>query len=144
MKKYLNLIVLGASLLFTVLIFAFMAGTAVVAKSGSIVIKSDSVYSCLGDSTGTLIAFILFLIAFLGGAALLCLSILKKELKFDFAIAFCAGLLLLVAGILFFCGVSFIGGNGLGAGSVFCGIFAILAALGFCFYGCLVGKLIKL
>ena len=144
MKKYLNLIVLGGSLLFTVLIFAFMAGAAVVVKSGNLLIKSDSVYAALGDSTGTLIAFILFLLAFLAGAALLCLAVLKKDVKFDFAIAFCAGLLLLVAGILFFCGVSFIGGNGLGAGSVFCGIFAILGALGFCFYGCLVGKLIKL
>ena len=144
MKKFLNLIVLGGSLFFTVLIFAFMAGAAVVAKSGSVVIKSDSVYSWLGDSTGTLIAFILFLLAFLAGAALLCLLVLKKEFKFDFAIAFCAGLLLLVAGILFFCGTSFIGGNGLGAGSVFSGIFAILGALGFFFYGCLAGKLIKL
>ena len=144
MKKFLNLIVLGCSVLFALLNFAFLAGAAVVIKSGSLVIKSGSLYEALGDSTGTLIAFILFLLGFLAGAALLCMTILKKEFKFDFAIAFCAGLLLLVAGILFFCGVSFIGGNGLGAGSVFCGIFSILAALGFCFYGCLAGKLIKL
>ena len=99
----------------------------------------------MGDSAGTLIAFILFLLAFLAGAFLLCLVVLKKEFEFDFAIAFCAGLLLLVAGILFFCSVSLVGyGNSLGAGSVLCGLFSIFAALGFCFYGCLAGKLIKL
>ena len=144
MKKHLNLLVLCGSLLFAVLNFAFLAGAAVVAKSGSIVIKSDSVYACLGDATGTLIAFILFLLGFLAAAALLVLALMKKNIKFDLIIAFCAGLFLLVAGVLFFCGVSFIGGNGLGAGSVLCGIFSILAALGMCFYGALAGKLIKL
>ena len=145
MKKYLNLLVLCGSLLFALLNFAFLAGAAVVAKSGNFVLKSDSVYASLGDATGTLIAFILFLLGFLAGAALLVLALMKKQVKFDMLIAFGAGLLLLVAGILFFCSVSLVGyGNALGAGSVLCGIFSILAGLGFCFYGCLAGKLIKL
>lgn len=144
MKKYLNLIVLGGSLLFAVLVFAFLSGAAVVAKSGSLVIKSNSVYYFIGEETGTLIAFLLFLVGFLGAAALLVLDLIKKEFKFSLAIAFCAGLLLLVAGVLFFCGTSFIGGNGLGAGSVLSAIFCILAALGLCFYACLKGKIVKL
>ena len=83
MKKFLNLIVLGCSELFALLNFAFLAGAAVVVKSGNLVIKSGSLYEALGDYTGTLIAFILFLLAFLAGAFLLCLVVLKKEFKFD-------------------------------------------------------------
>ena len=144
MKKFLNLIVLGASLLFAALIFVFMALPAVVAKSGNFVIKGDSIYAYLGESGGTLAAFILFLVAFLAGCCLCVLLLMKKKFQYDYLLAFLASLLLLVAGVLFFCGVSFIGGNALGAGSVLSGIFAILGALCFCCYGALEGKLIKL
>ena len=138
MKKNLNLIVLLGSLFFAALVFAFMALPAI-ALGG----LDSSFYNILEDG-GPLATFILFLVGFLAGACACVIKLLNMKFKYGHFVAFGGALLLLVAGILFFCGVSFIGGNGLGAGSVFCGIFSILAALGFCFYGCLAGKLIKL
>lgn len=138
MKKYLGLIILGASLFFAVLIFAFMAAAGV-----TILGTSASVYDCL-DEGGVLATFIIFIVGFLAGGCLLLMDVLKMKFKYDFVIAFGSALLLLVAGILFFCTASFVGLGKLGAGAILCGIFAILASLGLCFAGALKAKIIKL
>ena len=143
MKKNLNLIILCGSLFLAVLVFVFMAIPAVTANV-IIGTAKASMYDLLGDYGGVLAAFILFLVGFLGGCCVVVIKLLN--LKFDFAhfVAFGSALLLLVAGILFFCTASFVGVGSLAAGAVLCALLSIFAALGLCFYGALEGKLIKL
>ena len=138
MKKNLNLIVLLGSLFFAALVFAFMALPAI-ALGG----LDSSFYNILEDG-GPLATFILFLVGFLAGACACVIKVLNMKFKYGHFVAFCGALLLLVAGILFFCTASFYDFVSLGAGAVLCAICAILAALGLCFYGALEGKFIKL
>ncbi len=137
MKKNLNLIVLLGSLFFAALVFAFMALPAI-ALGG----LDSSFYNILEDG-GPLATFILFLVGFLAGACACVIKLLNMKFKYGHFVAFCGALLLLVAGILFFCTASFVGGD-LAVGSILCGILLVFAALGLCFYGALEGKFIKL
>lgn len=141
MKKNLNLIVLLGSLFFAALVFAFMALPAV---KGNLIIATAkfSFYDILEEG-GPLATFILFLVGFLAGACSCGIKLLNVKFKYGFLVAFCGALLLLVAGILFFCTASFVGGD-LAVGSILCGILLVFAALGLCFYGALEGKFIKL
>ena len=148
MKKYLDVISLGCSVLLNALLFAFMALPGLIGVAG----EKYSVYSCLSGDTfysdgvcgGLLVALILLILALCAGLFLCALIFLNKKLGFTMLIALGAGLFLLIAGILFFCTSSFIGYGSLGVGSVLSGIFAILAGLGYVFYGAIKGKLIKL
>ncbi len=143
MKKNLNLIVLCASLFLAALVFAFMALPAVTANV-IIGTAKASIYDLLGDYGGVLAAFILFLVGFLGGCCVVVIKLLNLKFKYGFAVAFCSALLLLIAGILFFCTAAIVEVGTLGAGAVLSALLAIFAALGLCFYGALDGKLIKL
>ena len=148
MKKYLDLLVLGGGLLFNALIFAFMAADGVSVNIGLKV--SASVYSAIGNFGndgvigGLLVALIFVILAVLAGCFLVALIFMKQKFDYAMLVAFGAGLLLLVAGVLFFCTASFAGGGSLGVGAVLSGIFGIIAGLAYVFYGCLKGKLIKL
>ena len=142
MKKNLNLILLGGSLFLSALIFALMAAPGVTVTILGATGKA-SVCDCL-ENTGTLIAFILFIVAFLALAFALCVDLLKIKFDFNMFLALGAALLLLVAGILFFCTASINGGGDLGIGAIFCGILAILAAGGSCLYGLVAAKVVKL
>ena len=142
MKKYLNLILLGCSALFAALIFAVMAAPGVTASAFGLTAKA-SVYDCL-DNGGTLAAFIIFIVGFVTALCLLGVEALKVKIKYEAIVAFFGALLLLVAGILFFCTASIAGGGDLGVGAILSGIFAIIAALSLCFYGGVKGKFIKL
>ena len=146
MKKYLDVISLGCSVLLNALLFAFMALPALTILGNA----SGSVYSAIGNfgfdgvCGGLLVALILLILALCAGLFLCALIFLNKKFGFSMLIALGAGLFLLIAGILFFCTSSFFEYSSLGAGSVLCGIFAILAGLGYVFYGAIKGKLIKL
>ena len=139
MKKNLNLIVLCGSLFLAVLVFAFMALPGITLFGEN----AGSVYDCL-DEGGVTATFILFIIGFLAGACACAIKLLNVKFKYGFLVAFGGALLLLVAGILYFCTTSIVGGGSLAAGAVLCGLLSIFAALGLCFYGALEGKLIKL
>ena len=143
MKKNLNLIVLCGSLFLAVLVFAFMA---LPALSANLIIATakPSFYDLLGDYGGTVATLILFIVGFLAGACACAIKLLNVKFKYGFLVAFCGALLLLVAGILFFCTASIVGAGSLAAGAVLCALLSIFAALGLCFYGALEGKLIKL
>ena len=138
MKKNLNLIVLCGSLFLAVLVFAFMALPAI-ALGG----LNSSYYDCLQDG-GPLATFILFIVGFLAGVCACAIKLLNVKFKYGFVVAFGGALLLLVAGVLFFCTASFYDFVSLGAGAVLCALLSIFAAFGLCFYGALEGKLIKL
>lgn len=138
MKKNLSLIVLCGSLFLAALVFAFMALPAI-ALGG----LNSSFYDLLEDG-GPLATFILFLVGFLGGCCVVVIKLLNLKFKYGYLVAFGGALLLLVAGILFFCTASFYDFVSLGAGAVLCALLSIFAALGLCFYGALEGKLIKL
>ena len=149
MKKYLDLLVLGGGLLFNALIFAFMAADGITGNVIGIKV-SASVYSAIGNFGndgvigGLLVALIFVILAVLAGCFLVALIFMKQKFDYAMLVAFGAGLLLLVAGVLFFCTASFAGGGSLGVGAVLSGIFGIIAGLAYVFYGCLKGKLIKL
>ena len=80
----------------------------------------------------------------MGGCCVVVIKLLNLKFKYGYLVAFGGALLLLVAGILFFCTASFYDFVSLGAGAVLCALLSIFAALGLCFYGALEGKLIKL
>lgn len=148
MKKNLDLLVLACSVLFNLLIFAFMAADGLV---NIIVIGSSrSVYSAIGNFGGDgvigglLVALIFVILGVLAGCFLVALVVMKQKFDYTMLVAFGAGLLLLVSGVLYFCTSSFVGYGSLGVGSVLSGIAALIAGLGYAFYGCLKGKLIKL
>lgn len=142
MKKHLNLILLGCAVFFAALIFALMAAPGITVSLFGATGKA-SVYDCL-ENGGTLAAFIIFIVGFVTAACLLVVEVLKMSIKYEAFVAFFAALLLLVAGILFFCTASIAGGGDLGVGAILCGIFGILSALALCFYGGVKGKFIKL
>ena len=143
MKKNLNLIVLCGSLFLAVLVFAFMA---LPALSANLIIATakPSFYDLLGDYGGTVATLILFIVGFLAGVCACAIKLLNVKFKYGFLVAFGGALLLLVAGILYFCTASIVGAGSLAAGAVLCALLSIFAALGLCFYGALEGKLIKL
>ena len=143
MKKNLNLIILCGSLFLAVLIFAFMA---LPALNVNVIIGTakPSFYDLLGDYGGTVATLILFIVGLLAGICAGAIKLLDVKFKYGYLVAFGGALLLLVAGILFFCTASFVGAGSLAAGTVLCGLLSIFAALGLCLYGALEGKLIKL
>lgn len=143
MKKFLNLIVLGGSLFLAALVFAFMA---LPALSANLIIATakPSFYDLLGDYGGLVATLIIFIVGFLAAGFVFALELIKAKFNYSMFVAFGAGFLLLIAGILFFCTAAIVDAGSLAAGSVLCGLLSIFAALGTCFYGCLAGKLIKL
>ena len=149
MKKYLDVIALGGSVLLNALLFAFMGLPGLVADTFLGKAKA-SVYSAIGNfggdgvCGGLLVALILVILALCAGLFLCALIFLNKKFGPAMLVALGAGLLLVVSGFLYFCTSSFFGYGSLGAGAVLSGIFAILAGLGYIFYGALKGKLIKL
>lgn len=133
MKKNLNVILLGCSAFLILVNFALMAAPGL--KLGSL--ASSSVYNLIGNGHTLDILAMVFGIVALLIIAFVCLVELKI-VKFAYA-HFCAlgaALLLLLAGIFFFCtATGDYKGLDLGVGAILCGIFDLLA---FCltgFYG---------
>ena len=143
MKKFLDIVLLGASTLFAILIFPLMAAPGL---KETILDRTVSVYKAMEEAPVFLVAFI-FMILVLLASLLLCtlkllngLKITKFELPLDHFVAAGAALFALVAGILYFFGEpSYLDGETseymhLGAGAVICAILALLAALCLCAY----------
>ncbi|MBP5308364.1 MAG: hypothetical protein J6Z34_04420 [Clostridia bacterium] len=142
MKKYLDYVLLGASILFGALTLILMVAPGI--TFGNV---SDSVYKVMGNYgkdggavVGLVFALIFTIIALAVPACLCVLNFLGKKIGFTAIIAAAAAVLALVAGILFFCtkamalGDTILNGK-LGAGAVLGGIFMILNALVLCYYG---------
>ncbi|MBQ9485215.1 MAG: hypothetical protein IJU83_00070 [Clostridia bacterium] len=130
MKKYLDVCLLGATVLFCALTFALMAAAGV---TGSLwgYTSSISVYDAMshGDSTfGVILAFILMILTLLGAGFLLVVKLLNKKLGYEKFCGLVIAIIALVSGILYFLTNSFYGAGDLGAGAVFCGIFGLLEA----------------
>lgn len=138
MKKNLDLILLGCSAFFGLLVFVFLALPFM--KLGN---ASASGYDYL-DKGGITVAFIFVILAFLVSACLCLATFLGKADKIPFAnfIAIGAALFALVAFILFLCTKSIIakdysGVFDIGAGAILCAISALICAFGLCGYGLL-------
>lgn len=145
MKKYFDLLVLGASTLFAALIFAFMGGKAEKANVFGLEASVTSYEIMKNDLEGKgliVVAMIFVILVVLAGLALIVLNVLKKELGFEKFIGLGAAFLALLAGIFFFCIP--VGSAKLAGGAVFAGLFGIFAAAGFAFYGIVKLGLVKL
>jgi len=131
MKKHLRLILSGAALAFALAIFGAMAGDVfdLSAVNSWGLNASFSVYGAIGaeEPSGIAItALIFFILGLIASLMTLALSFLKSKFAAYSSIA--GFLLLLVAGITYFCVTS--GSNAsLGVGSVLSGVFALLSAL---------------
>lgn len=133
--KNLSLILGGCALVLAVAVFATMAGAAYGnANFGSVSVNwsgSASVYSAIGADSpvGVLVAaLIVYIIGFLA----VCGSVVMTWLKNKYAsyVSLGACLLLVVAGILYFCAATGdFSGASLGVGSVLSGLFCILSGL---------------
>ena len=147
-KNLLDIILMGAAILFGALTLILMAAPGLVIKFGLTV--EYTVYDLLnyGDELkfGVLLALIFAILFIVCVAALILLKILGKQLKAEGVVALCAAGIEIVAGVFFFLVKPLVGeGNNayasLGVGAVLAGVFAILGAcsLGFC----VIKKLIK-
>ncbi len=133
LKEY-GLLIFAGGLLFALVAFILMMAT--IAISGTIfgvTVELSGVKAIFGTENAepngaALTAWILLLIALLGGIAAVVLPLVKVKLP-DIAIVGVKALvavLLLVAGILAFCLTSVAGGGNLGAGWIIAGILLIL------------------
>ena len=143
----MDLVVLGCSALFSVVVLLMMLATGV--KATDTVLGSAttwSVYNLMnfGDTTrvGIVLALVFTILSLIAAIVLLCVKAFKVKCKFAWIVALIVALLALVSGILFFGAKSLIGVNdsallkyGLGIGSVFCGIFSLLNAAALICYG---------
>ncbi len=139
MKKYFNLIVVGLAVLFSVLIFATMAGDGVTV---TIFNKTDgpSVYEMITEkafsSTIATICLILTIVSVLALAVVAGSVVLKKCEKYASYISLATAVILLVNGILFFCLATGDYKNfDLGVGAIMSAIFSFIAALASGIYG---------
>ena len=152
MKKYLNYVILAASLVFGVLALALMAAPGVKFSTtilGTTVVDTATGFEVmngtnLADETSIGMVFAL-IFAILGVIAPICLCALKV-LKLKKApagiIAFAFALIALASGALLFCTKTFylaghdsFDGLTLGVGAIFAGIFGVLNACALAFYG---------
>ena len=130
----LSYIVLGCGVLLSALVLIFMTLTGI---KGNLIGTEVSVYGMLsyGDETriGLVLALIFVIAALAAAGVVLVFKLMNMKCGFDGWLALIGAVLSLVAGILFFCGISLIGlGDtgiySLGIGSVLCGILAIVNA----------------
>ena len=141
MKKHLDLIVLGCSALFSVVVLLMMLATGVSLTIPYVGTTTWSVYDLLnfGDTTrvGIVLALVFTILSLLAAIVLLCIKAFKVKCKFAWIVALIVALLALVSGILFFCAKSLVDANDfdLGIGSIFCGIFSLLNAAALICYG---------
>ena len=147
MKKHLDLIVLGCSALFSVVVLLMMLATGI--KMTDTVVGTATTWSVydlmnFGDTTrvGIVLALVFTILSLLAAIVLLCVKAFKVKCKFAWIVALIVALLALVSGILFFCMKSLVGVNdsallkySLGIGTVFCGIFSLLNAAALIYYG---------
>jgi len=155
MKKYLNYIILAASLVFGVLALALMAAPGVKIEGILDTYKISSFEIMTGESStylvgnmsqetsvGMVFALIFAILGVIAPIALCALKALKvKKVPYGI-IAFACAAVALVAGILLFCAKTFfLAGNNdfdgltLGVGAVFAGIFGVLNACALGFFG---------
>lgn len=103
--------------------------------------SAGSIYSfTFGDGLngGVLTAWLLLVVGILASCCAACLFFLKKDTKIAALVALCAGVLFLVAGILYFAITGLVGGGSIGVGAVLNGIILVIAALLDCCVGTVV------
>ena len=147
-KNLLDVLLMGAAVLFGALTLILMVAPGLVIKFG--LTAEWTVYELLnyGDTlrVGLLIALILAILFVVCALLLLLLRLLNKSLKAEGLVALCACAMEVVAGVLLFLAKPLVGegSNGyasLGVGAVLAGIFAIIGA---CALGvCVIKKLVK-
>ncbi|MBO4594560.1 MAG: hypothetical protein J5697_02520 [Clostridia bacterium] len=146
MKKHLDLIVLGCSALFSVVVLLMMLATGMKSTVPVLGSATWSVYDLMnfGDTTrvGIVLALVFTILSLLAAIVLLCVKAFKVKCKFAWIVALIVALLALVSGILFFCAKSLVVTDdyplvtfNLGIGAVFCGIFSLLNAAALIYYG---------
>lgn len=140
MKKYLDLIIAGLAVLFSVLIFATMSADAVTV---TIFNKTDgpSVYEMfttegIKASAIAITCLVLTIVSVLASAFVVCSLVLKKFENYRSYISLATAVVLVINGILFFCLAT---GDykdfDLGAGAILSAIFSLVAALASGFAG---------
>ena len=145
MKKHLDYIILGTSAFLSSLILILMTAPGLtMTLLGSKI--NASVYELINyqDTTrvGILLTLIFIILSLVISLTLIVLKILKVKLKIANIISLSGGILSLVSGILYFCSKSLVGEGSsqiisLGAGSILCGIFALLSAIALICYSIL-------
>lgn len=141
--KMIRTLALSGAILFAVIVLLVMLAPGLsMTVVGTKV--TTSVYDLLsyGDETqaGLIVALVFVCLAL---ALLLCTLVsflINKACKYDWIVAVFGGLLLKVAGVLFFCTRVLLEVNGssvihLGAGAIVAGVFSFLAAMAYDLYG---------
>lgn len=131
-KKNLGMLLCCCSAVLAALVFAFMAGTgASVTLFGYT--GASSLYKIMGmddgRGAGPIVGMVFEIIVLLGAACLAVLPLLKKSLGYEHFISLGLSVFALVAGIMYFCTTSIIGGGDIGWAAVICGIIGILQFL---------------
>ena len=139
MKKYLDEILLGCAAFFAALTLILMNAPGLTASGWGITVTA-SVYDLVGNNgdttVGLVFAVIFVVLCLVAAACLLVLKLIKFKFSLSGIVALAAAVLSLIAGILYFCTKGLVGSSAsLGAGAVFCGIFSLLNAGVFGFYG---------
>lgn len=143
MKKYLDEILLGCAAFFAALTLILMNAPGLTGSADFVIAKvtyNPSVYDLVGNNgdttVGLVFAVIFVVLCLVAAACLLVLKLIKFKFSLSGIVALAAAVLSLIAGILYFCTKGLVGSSAsLGAGAVFCGIFSLLNAGVFGFYG---------